>query len=61
MDERVVEVLTRVNRSQVSTMAGKASFSLYSCLSEVSMHLDPRTDRTLCFLEKVVNFAESDQ
>ncbi|CAH8301344.1 unnamed protein product [Eruca vesicaria subsp. sativa] len=61
MDERVVEVLTRVNRSQVSTMAGKASFSLYSCLSEVSMRLDPCSYRTLAFLEKVVEFAEYDQ
>ncbi|CDY66290.1 BnaA03g57300D [Brassica napus] len=60
-DERVVEALTRVNRSQVSTMAGKASFSLYSCLTEVSMRLDPRSDRTLSFLEKVVDFAESDR
>ncbi|KAJ4874153.1 ETO1-like protein 1 [Raphanus sativus] len=60
-DERVEEALTRVNRSQVSTMAGKASFSLYSCLTEVSMRLDPRSDRTLSFLEKVVDFAESDR
>uniref|UniRef100_M4C9I9 ETO1-like protein 1 n=1 Tax=Brassica campestris TaxID=3711 RepID=M4C9I9_BRACM len=60
-DERVVEALTRVNRSHVSTMAGKASFSLYSCLTEVSMRLDPRSDRTLSFLEKVVDFAESDR
>ncbi|CDY18003.1 BnaC03g30750D [Brassica napus] len=60
-DERVVEALTRVNRSQVSTMAGKASFSLYSCLTEVSMRLDPRSDRTLAFLEKVVDFAENDR
>ncbi|KAJ4867567.1 ETO1-like protein 1 [Raphanus sativus] len=60
-DERVVEALTRVNRSQVSTMAGKASFSLYSCLTEVSMRLDPRSDRTLSFLEKVVDFAENDR
>ncbi|KAF8059327.1 hypothetical protein N665_1232s0007 [Sinapis alba] len=60
-DERVVEALTRVNRSQVSTMAGKASFSLYSCLTEVSMRLDPRSDRTLCFLEKVVGFSENDR
>lgn len=60
-DERVVEALTRVNTSQVSTMAGKASFSLYSCLTEVSMRLDPRSDRTLSFLEKVVDFAESDR
>ncbi|ESQ37935.1 hypothetical protein EUTSA_v10028410mg [Eutrema salsugineum] len=60
-DDRVVEVLIRVNRSQVSTMAGKASFSLYSCLSEVSMRIDPRSDRTLGFLEKVVDFAENDR
>lgn len=60
-DERVVEVLTRVNRSQVSTMAGNASFSLYSCLSEVSMRIDPRSDRTLGFLEKLVDFAENDR
>lgn len=60
-DERVVEALTRVNTSQVSTMAGKASFSLYSCLTEVSMRLDPRSDRTLSFLEKVVDFAENDR
>ncbi|VVB07039.1 unnamed protein product [Arabis nemorensis] len=60
-DERVVEVLTRVNKAQVSTMAGKASFSLYSSLSEVSMRIDPRSDRTLGFLEKLVDSAEYDR
>lgn len=60
-DERVVEVLTRVNKAQVSTMAGKASFSLYSSLSEVSMRIDPRSDRTLDYLEKLVDFAENDR
>lgn len=60
-DERVVEVLTRNNRSQVSTMAGKASLSLYSFLSEVSMCIDPRSERTLVFLEKLVDFAENDR
>lgn len=60
-DERVVEILTRVNRSQVTTMAGQASFSLYSCLSEVSMRIDVKSDRSLGFLEKLVEFAENDK
>lgn len=60
-DDRVVEILQRTDKQQRSIMVGPASFSLYCLLSEVSMNLDPRSDTTVCFLEKLVDLAESDQ
>ena len=58
-DNRVLEILSGANRQQRSIMVGPASFSLYCFLSEVAMALDPRSDTTACFLERLVESAES--
>uniref|UniRef100_A0A5B6Z7H3 Putative ETO1-like protein 1 n=1 Tax=Davidia involucrata TaxID=16924 RepID=A0A5B6Z7H3_DAVIN len=58
-DNRVVELLSNANRQQRSIMVGPASFSLYCLLSEVAMNLDPRSDKTACFLERLVESAET--
>ncbi|KAJ9696054.1 hypothetical protein PVL29_008355 [Vitis rotundifolia] len=58
-DNRVLEILSDANRQQRSIMVGPASFSLYCFLSEVAMALDPRSDTTACFLERLVESAES--
>ncbi|KAM3736609.1 hypothetical protein ACB098_10G176900 [Castanea mollissima] len=60
-DDRVVEMFINANRRQRSIMVGPASFSLYCLLSEVAMNLDPRSGKTACFLEKLIEFAETDQ
>lgn len=60
-DERVLEILTDTNRQHRSIMVGAASFSLYCFLSEVAVALDPRSDTTACFLERLVESAESNR
>lgn len=60
-DDRVVEIFINANRQQRSIMVGPASFSLYCLLSEVAMNLDPRSGKTACFLEKLIEFAETDR
>ncbi|OMP04919.1 BTB/POZ-like protein [Corchorus olitorius] len=60
-DERVVEIFSHADRQQRSIMAGKASFSLYCLLSEAAMNLDPRSDKTVCFLEQLIESAETDR
>ncbi|KAG7967556.1 hypothetical protein I3843_08G105400 [Carya illinoinensis] len=60
-DDRVVEIFLQANRQQRSIMVGSASFSLYSLLSEVAMHLDPRSDKAACFLEQLIEYAETDR
>ncbi|KAL4604620.1 hypothetical protein ACB092_10G204200 [Castanea dentata] len=60
-DDRVVEMFINANRQQRSIMVGPASFSLYCLLSEVAMNLDPRSRQTACFLEKLIEFAETDR
>ncbi|XP_012490601.2 ETO1-like protein 1 [Gossypium raimondii] len=60
-DERVVEIFSHADRQQRSIMVGQASFSLYCLLSEVAMNLDPRSDKTVCFLEQLIESAETDR
>ncbi|KAH9729688.1 ETO1-like protein 1 [Citrus sinensis] len=60
-DERVVEIFSHANRQHRSIMVGLASFSLYCLLSEVAMNLDPRSDKTVCFLERLLESAETDR
>lgn len=60
-DERVVDIFMNADRQQRSIMAGKASFSLYCLLSEVAMNLDSRSDKTVSFLEQLLESAETDR
>ncbi|KAF5727047.1 ETO1-like protein 1 [Tripterygium wilfordii] len=60
-DDRVVEIFSHANRLQRSVMVDVASFSLYCLLSEVAMNLDPESDKTACFLERLVESAETNQ
>ncbi|WCJ21595.1 ETO1-like 1 [Euphorbia peplus] len=60
-DDRVVEVFSNADKQERKIVAGTASFSLYCLLSEVSMNLDPRSDRTVCFLEQLVDSAETNR
>lgn len=60
-DHRVVEIFMNATQQQRSIMVGHASFSLYCLLSEVSINLDPRSENTACFLERLVEFAETDR
>ncbi|XWS31522.1 hypothetical protein CRYUN_Cryun23aG0083700 [Craigia yunnanensis] len=60
-DEQVVEIFSHADRQQRSIMVGQASFSLYCLLSEVAMNLDPRSDKTVCFLEQLIESAETDR
>ncbi|MBA0686218.1 hypothetical protein Goari_013830, partial [Gossypium aridum] len=60
-DERVVEIFSHADRQQRSIMVGRASFSLYCLLSEVAMNLDPRSDKTVCLLEQLIESAETDR
>lgn len=58
-DEQVIKIFLNANRQQRATMVGHASFSLYCLLSEVAMNIDPRSDVTAGFLEKLVESAFS--
>ncbi|KAK2998969.1 hypothetical protein RJ639_024642 [Escallonia herrerae] len=58
-DNQVVELLSNVNREHRPIMVGRASFSLYCLLSEVSMNLDPTSDKATTFLEQLVDSAET--
>ncbi|KAM0998151.1 hypothetical protein ACFX2I_007939 [Malus domestica] len=60
-DDRVVDIFRHADRQQRSIMVGQASFSLYCLLSEVCMNLDPQSDKTACFLERLVEFSENDR
>ncbi|KAF5454981.1 hypothetical protein F2P56_024605 [Juglans regia] len=60
-DDRVVEIFIQASRQQISIMVGPASFSLYCLLSEVAINLDPRSYKTACFLERLIEFAETDR
>lgn len=53
-DDRVVEILGSVNGHQLSLLVGQASFSLFCLLSEVSMSLDAKSDKTVLFLERLL-------
>lgn len=60
-DNRVVEIFTHANRQQLAVMVGPGLFSLYCLLCEVSMNLNPSSDTTAHFLERLVDFAETDK
>ncbi|KAH9614990.1 hypothetical protein KSS87_008417 [Heliosperma pusillum] len=56
-DDRVVEILGNANEPQLSIVVGKASFSLFCLLTEVSMSLDAKSDKTVLFLKRLVQSA----
>lgn len=60
-DDRVIEIFRHADRQQRLIMVGPASFSLYCFLCEVAINIDPRSDTTACFLERLVELAESDR
>ncbi|KAJ7977341.1 ETO1-like protein 1 [Quillaja saponaria] len=60
-DKQLVDIFIHASREQISVMVGPASFSLYCLLSEVSLNLDPQSDRTAHFLVRLVDFAETDR
>ncbi|XP_044484567.1 ETO1-like protein 1 [Mangifera indica] len=60
-DNEVVEIFINADKQKRSIMVGAAPFSLYCLLSEVAMNLDPRSDKTVCFLEQLVDSAETDR
>ncbi|EEF41356.1 conserved hypothetical protein [Ricinus communis] len=60
-DERVVEIFSHAGKQERMIMVGAASFSLYCLLSEVAMNLDPRSNKTACFLERLVESAETNR
>ncbi|KAK9747714.1 hypothetical protein RND81_02G010900 [Saponaria officinalis] len=60
-DDRVVEILGNANEPQLSIVVGKASFSLFCLLSEVSLSLDPKSDKTVLFLERLVQSATNNR
>lgn len=60
-DSRVLEIFRHADRQQRLIMVGPASFSLYCLLSEVAVNLDPRSDTTACFLERLAEFAGNDR
>ncbi|ONK60506.1 uncharacterized protein A4U43_C08F19210 [Asparagus officinalis] len=56
-DKEVVKIFSGVNERERSIMVGHASFSLYCLLSEVAMNMDPKSEVTSSFLEKLVESA----
>ncbi|XP_050236564.1 ETO1-like protein 1 isoform X2 [Mercurialis annua] len=60
-DDRVVDIFSNANKQERMIMVGTASFSLYCLLSEVSMSLDPRSNKTASFLERLVESAETNR
>ncbi|XP_042424603.1 ETO1-like protein 1 [Zingiber officinale] len=58
-DEQVIKTFLNVNKQQRATMAGHASFALYCLLCQVTMNINPKSDVTVCFLEKLVESAAS--
>jgi tetratricopeptide (TPR) repeat protein len=56
-DDQVVKFFSNANREQQYAMVGGASFPFYSLLSEVSMKTDPTSEKTVRFLEKMVESA----
>ncbi|CAN0898192.1 ETO1-like protein 1 [Linum grandiflorum] len=60
-DDRVHRIFSNANEQERRILAGPAAFSLYCLLSEVAMSIDPQSDKTVSFLEQLVNSAESDR
>ncbi|KAB5568341.1 hypothetical protein DKX38_002134 [Salix brachista] len=60
-DDRVVEIFSHSNKQQKTIIVGSAPFSLYCLLSEVAMNLDPQSDKTVFFLDQLVESAETNR
>ncbi|KAI7992385.1 ETO1-like protein 1 [Camellia lanceoleosa] len=60
-DNQVVQLLCNANRQHRLIMVGFASFSLYCLLSEVAMNLNPQSDNTVLFLERLIECAETNR
>ncbi|KAJ6337052.1 hypothetical protein OIU76_006841 [Salix suchowensis] len=60
-DDRVVEIFSHSNKQQKMIIVGSAQFSLYCLLSEVAMNLDPQSDKTVFFLDQLVESAETNR
>ncbi|GMP99701.1 hypothetical protein CsSME_00047070 [Camellia sinensis var. sinensis] len=60
-DNQVVQLLGNANRQHRLIMVGLASFSLYCLLSEVAMNLNPQSDNTVLFLERLIECAETNR
>ncbi|CAN1766199.1 ETO1-like protein 1 [Linum perenne] len=60
-DDRVFQIFSNANKQEKRIMVGPAAFSLYCLLSEVAMSIDPQSDKTVSFLEQLVDSAESDR
>lgn len=58
-DEQVVKIFSNANEQQRTIMVGDASFSLYCLLSEVAMNVDPSSEVTVCFLEKLLESSKN--
>lgn len=56
-DDRVVKVLGNSNGRELSILVGQASFTFFCLLSEVSMGRDATSDKTVLFLERLVQSA----
>ncbi|KAJ3669897.1 hypothetical protein LUZ60_010221 [Juncus effusus] len=59
-DDQIVKIFSNLNREQRSIVLGQASFPFYCLLSEVSLNTDPKSEKTLNFLEKLVESSFSD-
>ncbi|KAF9686924.1 hypothetical protein SADUNF_Sadunf02G0040800 [Salix dunnii] len=60
-DDRVVEIFSHSNKQQKMIIDGSAPFSLYCLLSEAAMNLDPQSDKTVFFLDQLVESAETNR
>lgn len=60
-DEQVVKIFCDANEQQRSIMVGNASFLLYCLLSEVAINSDPMSNITACFLERLVDSANTNR
>ncbi|XP_072955716.1 ETO1-like protein 1 [Typha angustifolia] len=58
-DDQVVKIFSDANKQQRSIMVGHASFSLYCLLSEVAISIDPKSNTTVLFSEKLVESANN--
>ncbi|KAJ4760445.1 ETO1-like protein 1 [Rhynchospora pubera] len=56
-DEQVLKFFSNVNKEQQYAMVGRAAFPFYSLLSEVSMKTDPTSEKTVRFVERMVESA----
>ncbi|EPS57804.1 hypothetical protein M569_17012, partial [Genlisea aurea] len=57
-DDRVVDLLSKLDKHQRATVVGPASFALYSLLTEVAIESDPSSDKSVLFSKQLVDCAE---